>query len=108
MAFSVLFFLTLYLVPNIVPYPIIPIILGLILCLIMIIFIEKYFGHKNNELHMLSLSSGLLFFMIFIAFIQEVNGIFGMSIVAIFFILLLIYIRRKLVIVQSLNFISSK
>ena len=101
MTFSVLFFLTLYLVPHMIIYSIIPIILGFMLCIIMIIFIRKYCGSEKNEFHMLSLSSGLLVFLIFLAFIQEVNGIFGMSIVALLFILFLIYIRRNLLKIQS-------
>ena len=97
MIFSVLFFLTLYLVPNIVSYPIVTIFFGLILCLIMIIFIRKYYGSEKNEVHLLFLSSGLLSFIIFLAFIQEINGVIGMSIVSICFIVFLFHIRRRLV-----------
>ena len=59
------------------------------------------FGEKNNELHLLSLSSGLLSFMIFIAFIHEINGVIGMSIVSICFIGFLFYIRRRLILNSS-------
>jgi hypothetical protein len=97
LVFSTLFFLSLYLIPQLVKYPIIPILFGLILSLIMIIFIKKYYGSEKNEIHQLSLTSGLLTFIIFLAFIHEINGMLGMSIVSICFIVFLIYIKRRMI-----------
>jgi hypothetical protein len=95
-AFGFLFFFIMYAVPHLVPFPIIPILLEGLLCLLVLLFVVKYFGHTKNFSHKLAFTSGLLSPLIFLAFIHEINGIYGMSIVGIFFIVFLIYLRKKI------------
>jgi len=95
--FTFSFFLAMYAVPYFAPFPLIPILIGLVLCLLVVLFVVKYSGKTNNSLHMLSLTSGLLSSLIFLAFIHEINGIHGMSIVGTFFIVFLFYIRRRII-----------
>lgn len=85
---------------------IIPIILDLLVTLFLLLFIIKYAGYNNNSYHKLAFASGFLSFFIFLSFIQELNGVFGMSVVGIFFILFLIYIRRRVLSEQSTSKVS--
>lgn len=95
-AFGFLFFFIMYAIPNLVPIPLIPIILEVLLCLVVLQFVVKYSGYTKNSYHKLAFTSGLLSPLIFLAFIQEINGILGMSLVAIFFIGFLFYIRKRI------------
>jgi hypothetical protein len=95
-AFGFLFFFIMYAIPNLVPIPLIPIILEGLLCLTVLMFIIKYSGYTENSSHKLTFISGLLSPLIFLAFIHEINGIFGMSLVAIFFIIFLFYIGKRI------------
>ena len=94
-AFGFLFFFIMYGIPNLVPFPLIPIILEGLLCMTVLMFIIKYSGYTKNSSHKLAFTGGLLSPLIFLAFIHEINGVFGMSIVAIFFIIFLFYIRKR-------------
>jgi len=95
-AFGFLFFFIMYGIPNLVPIPLIPVILEGLLCLTVLMFIIKYSGYTKNSSHKLAFTGGLLSPLIFLAFIHEINGIFGMSLVAIFFIIFLFYIRKRI------------
>jgi len=95
-AFGFLFFFIMYAIPDLVPIPLTPIILEGLLCLAVLLFVVKYSGHTKNSSHKLAFTSGLLSPLIFLAFIHEFNGIFGMSLVAIFFIVFLFYIRKRI------------
>ena len=94
--FGFLFFFIMYAIPYFIPIPVIPIILEGLLCLLVLLFLIKYSGYTNNDCHKLAFISGVLSPLIFLAFIHEINGIFGMSVVAIFFIIFLLHIRRKI------------
>ena len=94
-AFGFLFFFIMYAIPNLVPFPLIPIILEGLLCLLVLQFVIKYSGHTQNSHHKLAFISGLLSPLIILAFIQEINGLMGMALVAIFFIGFLFYIRKR-------------
>ena len=78
-----------------IPLFIIPIILDLLVPIFLLLFIVKYAGYNNNSYHKLAFASGFLSVFIFLAFIHEINGVLGMSIVGVFFILFLFYIRKK-------------
>lgn len=94
--FGFLFFFIMYAVPHFVPIPLVPIILEGLLCLTVLLFVVKYSGYTKNSSHKLAFTSGLLSPLIFLAFIHEVNGILGMSLVAIFFIGFLFYIKKRI------------
>jgi hypothetical protein len=91
-----LFFFIMYAVPHLVPLPLIPILLEIALCVIVVQMLIKYSGQANNEYHKLAFAAGLLFPLIFLAFIHEISGVFGMSFVGIFFTGFLFYIRRRI------------
>lgn len=92
--FTVIFFIIMYVVPYLVPFPLVPILLELLLCLIILRFVMNNIGKIENTNHKVALTWGLLLPMIIMVFIHEMNGVFGMSIVGIFFIVFLFYIRR--------------
>lgn len=94
--FGFLFFFIMYAVPHFLSFPIFPIILEGLLCSLVLLFVVKYSGHTKNFSHKLAFTSGLLSPLIFFAFIHEINGIYGMSIVGIFFIVFLIYLRKRI------------
>lgn len=91
-----LFFFIMFAVPYLVPIPLIPIILEGLLCMAVLLFVVRYSGCTKNSSHKLAFASGLLSPLIFVAFIQEVKGILGMSLVAIFFIIFLLYTSKKI------------
>ncbi len=95
-AFGFLFFFIMYAIPYLVSIPLIPMILEGLLCLAVLLFVIKYSGHTKNSSHKLTFISGLLSPLIFLAFIHEINGIFGMSVVALFFISFLFYVKRRI------------
>jgi len=95
-AFGFLFFFSMYAIPQLVPVPLVPIILEGLLCLAILLFVVKYSGCTENSSQKLAFISGLLSPLIFFAFIHEINGIPGMSLVALFFIGFLFYIRKRI------------
>jgi hypothetical protein len=94
MTFIVIFFIIMYALPNLIQFPLIPIFLELLLCLIVLKFVMNNIGQTGNTRHKVALTWGLLLPLIIMAFIHEKNGVFGMSIVGIFFITFLFFIRR--------------
>jgi hypothetical protein len=94
-AFGFLFFFIMYAIPHLVSIPLIPMILEGLLCLAVLLFIIKYSGSTKNSSHKLAFTGGLLSPLIFLAFIHEINGVFGMSVVAIFFIIFLFYVGKR-------------
>ncbi|MHA1378313.1 MAG: hypothetical protein ACTSRG_08015 [Candidatus Helarchaeota archaeon] len=81
--------------PYTIPYPVIPIIIEIILFFLLIFFDINYSGRQNKKYHVFALVCGLLSFFIGIAFIQELMGQLGMSIVGIFFILFLYFLKKE-------------
>lgn len=94
MAFTFIFFFIMYAVPYIIPFPSVTILLVLLSCLIFLRFLINNMGKTENINHKVLLSWGLLLPLIILSFIQEKNGAFGMSIVGIFFIGFLFYIKK--------------
>jgi len=70
-------------------------ILDLLLILLMYLFVVNFAGYENNSYHKLTFASGFLSWFIFLGFIFESLGIFGMSFVSIFFIIYLLILRKK-------------
>jgi len=95
-AFCFLFFLIMYAGPYIVSFPLIPILLEILLTLSVLFFIVKYSGRTKNSYHKLAFAGGLLSFMILIAFVLEIRGVLGMSIVGIFFIVFLFCLGKRI------------
>jgi hypothetical protein len=93
--FTFIFFIVMYALPYVLPFPLVPIILELFICMIFLIFIQNTIGKIDNTKHKVALCWGLLLPLIILAFIQETNGVFGMAVVGIFFIGFLSYVGRK-------------
>lgn len=94
--FTLSMFIINYSLTYIIAFPIIPILLDISEVLLILLFIIIFSGYENNTYHKHAFTCGLLSFFIFLAFIQETNGMLGMSIVGIFFILFLIYLRKRI------------
>ncbi|MFX0139696.1 MAG: hypothetical protein ACFFDN_39010 [Candidatus Hodarchaeota archaeon] len=89
-----------------IPVFIIPVILDLLVPIFLLRFTIKYAGYNNNSYHKLAFASGFLASFIVLAFIHELNGVFGMSVVGIFFILFLFYVRKKVLSEQNTGKVS--
>ncbi len=94
--FGFLVFFIMYGVPHIVTAPLIPIVLEILLCLLVLRFIAKRSGYDKNAYHDFAFASGLLSPLILLSFIHESNGAYGMSIVGLFFIGFLFWLRRRI------------
>lgn len=94
--FSFAFFIIMYAVPNLVSFPLIPILLEIALSLATLLFIVKYVGSVDNPLHKHAFASGILSFLIFLSFILEIGGIRGMAVAGIFFIVFLIWLMNRI------------
>lgn len=94
--FSSLFFFIFYALPYIVPFPLIPILLEGLICLSVLLFVVKYSGYTKNLYHKFAFAGGLLSSLIFLAFIHEISGVPGMSVVGLFFIVFLFYLRKRI------------
>ncbi|MHA1378312.1 MAG: zinc ribbon domain-containing protein [Candidatus Helarchaeota archaeon] len=70
-------------------------LLDLLLILLMYLFVVNFAGYEHNSYHKLTFASGFLSWFIFLGFIFESMGIFGMSLVSIFFIISLLVLRKK-------------
>lgn len=96
---SAAFFLTFMALPYFVEDPFAVALLGALLSFGIATYLMR-FDWKNSDLHKLSLAAGALSFLILLAFLQELDknrpdNTIGMSLVAIFAIIGLVLLRRR-------------
>jgi len=94
--FGFLFFIFMYFTPKIISYPLVPILLEIILGLVLLRFVAVNLGFYGNHEHKLALASGILSPLILFSFIQEIDGVRGMSLVGIAFIVFLLIIKKRI------------
>lgn len=94
--FGFLFFIFMYFLPNVIPYPIFPIMLEIILGLVLLRFVAVNLGFYGNHEHKLALVSGILSPLIFLSFVHELNGVRGMSLVGIAFVIFLLIVKKRI------------
>ena len=94
--FGFLFYMIMYGSPHLIPNALFPVTLEILLFSAVLFFIIKYSGIANNLSHKLAFISGILSFLIILAVVHEFRGLLGMSLVAVFFIGFLFYLRKRI------------
>jgi hypothetical protein len=96
-AASFAFFLLFYSGPYIISNPIIIMLFGTVFILWAAWYVNRFeWKHPQSAMNRLSIASGGLAFMIFLAFLMEFRGITGMSVVSLSAVVLLLLLRRKI------------
>lgn len=96
--FSIGYFTIQFVLPNVIAFAIVGILLIVLLLVLAWTYIEKNIGVADNDIQKLALVGGLESVWLFFAFIHEITGSAGMagiSLIAILYIVFLLWCRKR-------------